>query len=432
MKEDIKRFEIEIDENKTLFFDSEKQLSGNIPFPRSLVRVDLNGNFDIINAFDSAVFDLKITDEYGSSYKSKAIVKWQGSSSLGFPKKNFRIDLISEDENSVKVRFGKWVATDSYDIKVNWTDVTQAKNVACARIVYAIDTETYSPETRFPWWPKVFGIGSENSDLLSRFDSGARCVIDGFPVEIYINGLFYGIGTWNLKKDRANMQMSKNNQNQVWAEMVSTGFEYPVTWAGWEIRNPSGTDEGAEMPTGSAKTAFLNFLQWLNATQNFKAEAGQHLYIDKIIDYFILSNIWYAVDSINRNMQLCTWDAQHWTLCWYDMDAVLGTQGAGVGYFNAPSGFISENKLMQKIHTLYWNETKDRYAELRKKYITVEYHEAHLREIIDIFGFDAYEKDFERWPELAQSAQGSLSIYFLIDWLKKRIDYCDILFGYTE
>ena len=76
-------------------------------------------------------------------------------------------------------------------------------------------------------------------------DTGARCFPDGFPVAVYLNGEFYGIFSFQLKKHRDNYHMDKSTAEHVHLDGT---INYNILWNGtivwgtgdngFEVRNP--------------------------------------------------------------------------------------------------------------------------------------------------------------------------------------------------
>ena len=108
-----------------------------------------------------------------------ATLKIQGSSSIVYDKKNYTIKFYN-DENCLdkfKVDFG-WGRESKYVLKANWLDKTHSRNIVTARLAAQVQKK-YTVLTNTP-----------NNGL-----------IDGFPVEVYLNNEFYGLYTLNIPKD---------------------------------------------------------------------------------------------------------------------------------------------------------------------------------------------------------------------------------------
>ena len=165
---------------------------------------------------------LEFWDMQGNYFKKYAILNAQGNSSLGLDKKNVAIDLCDDvwiGDNTPKVRIGNWVPQDSFHMKAYYTDFFRGVGAVSYKLYDQIVRTRGNMYDR-PWkkalldmskigmTTKSFGnpyIGSY--DLLT--DTGARCFPDGFPVAVYLNGTFYGIFSFQLKKHRDNYHMNK-------------------------------------------------------------------------------------------------------------------------------------------------------------------------------------------------------------------------------
>ena len=68
-------------------------------------------------------------------YYGKAKLKWQGSSSLTYPKKNYTIRLLEKDGKTKKyINFKGWGRQEKFVLKANYVDSLHLRNLAGARI----------------------------------------------------------------------------------------------------------------------------------------------------------------------------------------------------------------------------------------------------------------------------------------------------------
>lgn len=203
---------------------------------------------------------LEFWDMWGNYFKKHAILNAQGNSSLGLDKKNTAIDLCDDEwigDNTPKVRIGNWVPQDSFHIKAYYTDFFRGVGAVSYKLNEQIVCTRGNMYDR-PWkkalldmskigiTTKSFGnpyIGSY--DLLT--DTGARCFPDGFPVAVYLNGTFYGIFSFQLKKHRDNYHMNKSTAEHVhldgtidWTTLWNGTIQWGQGDDGFEIRNPKG------------------------------------------------------------------------------------------------------------------------------------------------------------------------------------------------
>lgn len=201
---------------------------------------------------------LEFWDMQGNYFKKHAILNAQGNSSLVFVKKNVAIDFCDDEwigDDTPKVRIGNWVPQDSFHMKAYYTDFFRGVGAVSYKLYDQIVRTRGNMYDR-PWkkalldMPKIgtttksFGnpyVG--DYDLLT--DTGARCFPDGFPVAVYLNGEFYGIFSFQLKKHRDNYHMDKSTAEHVHLDGT---INYDILWNGtivwgtgdngFEVRNP--------------------------------------------------------------------------------------------------------------------------------------------------------------------------------------------------
>ena len=201
---------------------------------------------------------LEFWDMQGNYFKKHAILNAQGNSSLTFIKKNVAIDFCDDEwigDKTPNIRIGEWVPQDSFHMKAYYTDFFRGVGAASYKLYDQIVRTRGNMYDR-PWkkalidMPKIdtttksFGnpyIG--HYSLLT--DTGARCFPDGFPVAVYLNGEFYGIFSFQLKKHRDNYHLDKSTAEHVHLDGT---INYNILWNGnivwgtgdngFEVRNP--------------------------------------------------------------------------------------------------------------------------------------------------------------------------------------------------
>jgi hypothetical protein len=150
------------------------------------------------------------------------------------------------------MRFGDWVSQDSFHFKAFYTDFLRGS----AEVAYQLADEVYKTRGIYedrPWkkalidFTKITSVAPANlsedglNDVSLQIDNGARCMPDGFPAIFYLNGEFYGIYVWSIKKQRDNYHMNKKNYAEVhldgtlYASYLWSGV---IDWTKFEIRNP--------------------------------------------------------------------------------------------------------------------------------------------------------------------------------------------------
>jgi hypothetical protein len=201
---------------------------------------------------------LEFWDMQGNYFKKHAILNAQGNSSLGFIKKNVAIDLCDDEwigDETPKVRIGNWVSQDSFHMKAYYTDFFRGVGAVSYKLYDQIVRTRGNMYDR-PWKKALLDMSKIETTTKSLgnpyvgdyellTDTGARCFPDGFPVAVYLNGEFYGIFSFQLKKHRDNYHMDKSTAEHVHLDGT---INYNILWNGnivwgtgdngFEVRNP--------------------------------------------------------------------------------------------------------------------------------------------------------------------------------------------------
>ena len=343
---------------------------------------------------------LEFWDMQGNYFKKHAILNAQGNSSMWFVKKNASIDICDDDwvgDDTPKIRFGNWVPQDSFHLKAYYTDFFRGVGVVCYKLYDEIVRTRGNMYDR-PWKKALLDMSKFNTitkslgnpyigDYSLLSDTGARCVPDGFPVALYLNGVFYGIFSWQLKKHRDNYHMDKSTAEHIHLDgeisqnSLFVGKEN-IQWETFEIRNPknlyaiggnkydadikqeeiAGETEvnnwivNGNLPDGTVITSKIkknlkltakvkkyiedfadaipnikeatNIYESSNKTtddfEKYKAVYEKYFDIDNIIDYQILSDIVRNVDGFIKNWQWTTYNGKKWWVNLYDCDMTFG------------------------------------------------------------------------------------------------------------
>ena len=199
---------------------------------------------------------LEFWDMQGNYFKKHAIVNAQGNSSMGFIKKNAAFDICDDEwigDETPDIRFGDWVPQDSFHMKAYYTDFFRGVGVVSYKLYEQIVRTRGNMYDR-PWKKTLIDMEKINAvtkslgnpivdDYELQTDTGARCFPDGFPVACYLNGEFYGIFSWQLKKHRDNYHLDKKTPEHVHldgtlnATTLFNGKEN-IDWTQFEVRNP--------------------------------------------------------------------------------------------------------------------------------------------------------------------------------------------------
>ena len=235
---------------------------------------------------------IEVWDRQGNYFKKKAILNAQGNSSMSFVKKNFAVDLCDDDwigDKTPTVKIGDWVSQDSFHFKAYYTEFVRGVSPVCYKLAREV-MKTHSIFEDAAWKKALVDKSSYNGnqigssqtkDISLCMDSGARCFPDGFPCVVYLNGDFYGLFTWCLKKHRDNYHMKKDNSKHIHLDgnismetlFGANGDASKIGWTpgndnGFEVRNPKGdmliTKFGTKYDADSTQSQELAGISRLN------------------------------------------------------------------------------------------------------------------------------------------------------------------------
>lgn len=348
---------------------------------------------------------LEFWDMQGNYFKKHAILNAQGSSSMRFPKKNVSVDICDDEwigDETPKVRIGNWVPQDSFHLKAFYTDFFRGVSPVSYKL-YEQMVNTRGNMYNRPWKKALIDISNIDNvtktlgnpyigDYSLLTDTGARCVPDGFPIALYLNGKFYGVFSWQLKKHRDNYHMNKEKAEHIHldgkldAKTIFNGRDN-IDWTWFEIRNPknlyaiggnkydadiaqeeiAGDEEIAawigagQLPDGTAITSKIKknlqltakvknyIMEYADAIPTIKAAMEVYntsgkteedlrtfknvyeKYFDKdnIIDYEIFSDVTDNLDGFSKNWQMMTYNGIKWWILPYDCDCTYGAYWSG-------------------------------------------------------------------------------------------------------
>ena len=363
--------------------------------------------------------------EYVSkSYRFHAYtyIKLQGNSTLYLPKKNYTVNLYSDENRSVKLNkeFKNWGFHNNFVLKAEYNDILHARNVVGAKL-----------------WSKVVQSRNDYDTLPEELkNSPNNGAIDGFPVRVYVNGTYKGLYNWTIPKCDWMVGMNSANANHVLlsAEFNDNGdvayqnnpCNFNTIWDGSEdyfsvevVKN--STD--IEILTSSLNSIISSIIN------HDSASLEQSLDIKSAIDYFIFQEIILGTDGLAKNMLLATYDRNKWYLSAYDMDSTfdLDWNGQILGYYDSDMpGAPYNNKfsaLLSYIRNNYHDAYVERYTGLRKSVLSYSSIIEEFEKYIGIFGEDVYIQDTAIYPDIPSVVDNTLPS--LRNFVRNRLEYLD-------
>ena len=403
-----------------------------IPLPTSLAIVNISALRFPTSKNDEITGFIEFYDRSGNYFRKPIeALAWQGSTSLGAPKKNLKFDF-----SDCTMKVGNWVTQDSFHLKSNYFDVFRGKsNLAYdlwRKVIEFNRPQTfrtpYINASEYSWYDGVNEIGNDFNE--------ARLTPAGFPVELYFNGEYQGIYTWNIKKDRANYAMDKKKSDNIHIDSLHIGgllAGESLIWSEMEIRNPKSLitmdggeydgDNPAELIDSSSsaydssnadhkrsaevKSHIVAFFNACAEVVSKKDKATFEKYFDKdwFIDLLIWGNAIFDGDGLSRNTQYLFW-GEKWYPTPYDCDQIYGNTWRGNLIYRKAKRVVNKDIYGKWVGiydiclTLYAADIEKRYKELRDaNVISTNAIIAQISQYVDLIGKEAFEKEFELWNE---------------------------------
>lgn len=364
-------------------------------------KIYIEGNLFMQNKSEIGNFKIKYKSE-SINLEKYATLKIQGSSSSTYPKKNYTIKFFEDEActDKFKVDFG-WGRQNKYVLKANWTDKTHSRNIVTAHIAAQVQ-DKYNLFQNTP-----------NNGL-----------IDGFPVEVYLNNEFHGLYTLNIPKDDWLYGMDDNNPNHIImvGEIYSQATAFrEVSIDGWNNK----LDDNS--PTVQQKMLrVINFV--VNSTdKEFKESFEDYLNLDATLNYYILCHTLNIADNNAKNLILVTYDGKIWYPTLYDLDTSFGTFYHGLDLYPADYPlYMNYNRLFERLDLLFKKEIEQRYKELRQNILSEENIINEIDKVYLQIEPSLFEKEQQKWGQLP-----GYELTQLKEYIHERLPYVDKMMNYT-
>jgi hypothetical protein len=373
--------------------------------------LSLNGSMDGISK------ENKITIAYryegDNVYEGTATLKWQGGSSINYPKKNFNINFLKENGKKDKLLINEaWGKQSKYTLKANYVDYSASRNVVSASI-----------------YGQVVKSRTMEDEYATLVNGGA---IDGFPILMFVNGSYQGLYTLNIPKDEWLFGMDEQTQKQAilmgdnWSDAVK--LKETITaddYKGLALEYCSTEDESWVVESWNN---FVNFLN--NSTdEEFKEGIGNYTTIERAIDSHIFTTVIGGADNTAKNILWTTYDGVKWCPSVYDMDGTWGLSWSGKDYYSSSSInlYNTANKLHSRLLSLYYSDYLDRYKELRKGPLSQENIEKQFSSFFAKIPSFIYESESDKWPDVPSRDTNNFSQ--IKTWAEGHLEYLDGLYA---
>ncbi len=391
--------------------------------------IEFNGDISSMSKDNAVTLSYKYGDRSGT-----CTLKWQGSSSVIFPKKNYTVKFDTAFEaKGADSSLGSpaWGEQKKYCLKADWVDFSHCRNVVTARL-----------------WGQLLRSRRDSFEYLAKLkgltNGGA---IDGFPCFVVINGEWQGIYNFNIPKDGWMLGMGEGTKEAiVCADWTGAKCAFKTTedlrtdGSPYDFEIEYVTDEdNAEWVQTSLNTLIQACID-CDGTDLSTIE--QYLDINSAIDYYILVTAMCGSDNIKKNYLLSTYDGTKWFFTPYDMDGTWGMTCMGdsfeyVGdreYVRALSGVTIEtaryfktvantHRLMEIIYKYMPRRLIDRYKYVRERRLSSGYLEYLLEYHIRKIPMTAFEEEAKKWKTIPSTQVSNANQ--ITRWAREKLEILD-------
>ena len=424
------------------------------------------------------------TDElkYGKSFvldHKESQLQYQGTSSMAYPIKNYRINLRDSNGDKLYYAFPGGQPECRFTLKADFMSSGHWQNTGFTKWVNdnLYNYKTNDPKSMNP--KKWFDINNGGSLTDTR-----ECIY-GFPCRLILvndgksalnqgqneplpgNTKDMGIFNFNHDKDcAATIGLDQVNfPNCASYEIAANSDTSAGAFMSYDTVNPTDVDElgylkqsfemrfpdEKEVPegwgflgVGEEGTGVKALIDWVDKStdEEFVRDFEQHFHKDYTLRYYLMVMTCGMVDNLGKNLMLDTWDNKIFMPRFYDCDTICSYDNSGdikfdvdiemeQGYWNT-----SSSRLWTRIRDLMHDDLVEKYNDMRKNGLSYEslmsyFYDEQIAKIPQKY----YNMDFDvKYAPFADSYMGMAhgnGYEHLKRWLKKRLIFCDTLFDYA-
>lgn len=283
-----------------------------------------------------------------------AAMRPQGTSSMGYPKKNFRIYTQKLPNTVLKNYLGNVVANKLYAFRKG----AQPVDCWCLKADYAESSGTHNTAIARLWGNALKNVNIEvdgkkeyvcmtnaqKAAAANNYPYDVRTTIDGFPILLFYRKskqdtpIF--LGKYNFNNDKSTENVFgftgipgfDNSRMQCW-EILNNGnslalFTESETFdSGWKEAFESRYPDTKTPNTSDLKA----FCQWMSSVtqEDFVTQKHQHFNLWMMAAYYCYLMRHAAADQFVKNAMLTSEDGEHFYFILYDNDTINGLINTG-------------------------------------------------------------------------------------------------------
>ena len=279
-----------------------------------------------------------------------AAMRPQGTSSMGYPKKNFRIYTKKINDTVLYDYTGKIVKDKLYSFR----EGSQPVNCWCLKADYAESSGTHNTGIARLWNKALYNVqingeyvcrtNAQKAAITTEYEYDVRTAIDGFPILLFYrktkNDDLIFIGKYNFNNDKSTESVFgfkgipgfDNSRMQCWEilnngndlALFKTADNFDTNWKdAFESRYPD-----TESPNTDDLKAFCDWMSTVTQ-ENFATQKHEHLNLYMMAAYYVYLMRYAAVDQFVKNAMFTSEDGVHFYYIHYDNDTINGLINTG-------------------------------------------------------------------------------------------------------
>ena len=279
-----------------------------------------------------------------------AAMRPQGTSSMGYPKKNFRIYTKKINDTVLYDYTGKIVKDKLYSFR----EGSQPVNCWCLKADYAESSGTHNTGIARLWNKALYNVqingeyvcrtNAQKAAITTEYEYDVRTAIDGFPILLFYrktkNDDLIFIGKYNFNNDKSTESVFgfkgipgfDNSRMQCWEilnngndlALFKTADNFDTNWKdAFESRYPD-----TESPNTDDLKAFCDWMSTVTQ-ENFATQKHEHLNLYMMAAYYVYLMRYAAVDQFVKNAMFTSEDGIHFYYIHYDNDTINGLINTG-------------------------------------------------------------------------------------------------------
>jgi hypothetical protein len=428
--------------NGTTVIESAKLYFTSLP----IVQIYSEGS--IGNVYSLARIAVNEPLKPGESEVLNTKIRNRGGISIGYPKKNFAINLQDSLALDKTDRSFFGLRSDN-----NW--ILDAMYIDPGRMRNRVSTDLWNDFARKPYW----------ADREPEMINGTR----GRFVEVFLNDAYQGLYCMTEKVDRQQLKLKKlrvgvdlNTGANIytqrgaiykatsWSTAVMYGYPFQgnntipgfnnqsISWSAYECKYPE-LDEGEPISWDNLQRAMKVSSSYYITDALFKSLAQEIFDLPVYLDYYLFLELLLATDNHGKNLYTNIYDqteSAKVSVTPWDLDGTWGIRWDGGKSITAANqdfdtfvrsyehGQLNLFLRMKSTDTDNWStyRLRQRYGELRGLYFAHEQLVARFQRYADQFiRSGAAARESARWG--AKDFVGEVN--FLNSWIETRLSYMD-------